>query len=103
MTAEANPEELENQQVPHQEGEEEEEEESGVTPGAGESLESDMTCFPLSLWFLRADGAKKKKKKKKPKKKKVSQSQSDPPRVGLSKLFPSGVYPTGEICEYKDE
>jgi methionyl aminopeptidase len=45
--------------------------------------------------------AKKKKKKKKPKKKKAE--QSEPPRVGLSKLFPSGVYPTGEIQEYKDE
>jgi methionyl aminopeptidase len=44
---------------------------------------------------------KKKKKKKKPKKKKAT--QSDPPRVGLSKLFPSGAYPVGEICEYKDE
>jgi len=29
--------------------------------------------------------------------------QSDPPRVGLSKLFPSGVYPVGEIQEYKDD
>jgi len=45
--------------------------------------------------------AKKKKKKKKPKKKKVE--QSDPPRVGLSKLFPDGVFPVGEIQEYKDD
>jgi len=45
--------------------------------------------------------AKKKKKKKKPKKKKLE--QSDPPRVGLSKLFPSGVYPEGEIQPYKDD
>lgn len=45
--------------------------------------------------------AKKKKKKKKTKKKKTV--QSEPPRVGLSKLFPSGVYPVGEIQEYKDE
>ena len=45
--------------------------------------------------------AKKKKKKKKSKKKKVE--QSDPPRVGLSKLFPSGIYPEGEIQHYKDE
>jgi methionyl aminopeptidase len=44
---------------------------------------------------------KKKKKKKKPKKKKLE--QSDPPRVGLTKLFPNGHYPEGEICEYKDE
>ncbi|KAF5368337.1 hypothetical protein D9758_002168 [Tetrapyrgos nigripes] len=39
--------------------------------------------------------AKKKKKKKKPKKKKPV--QSDPPRVGLSKFFPNGAYPEGEI------
>ena len=29
--------------------------------------------------------------------------QSDPPRVGLSKLFPKGVYAEGEIQPYKDE
>jgi len=40
-------------------------------------------------------------KKKKKKKKKVE--QSEPPRVGLSKLFPNGVYPEGEIQEYKDD
>lgn len=45
--------------------------------------------------------AKKKKKKKKPKKKKAE--QSDPPRIGLSKFFPDGIYPEGEIQEYKDE
>lgn len=48
--------------------------------------------------------AAKKKKKKKPKKKKATTAtQSEPPRVGLSKLFPNGVYPEGEIQEYKDE
>ncbi|KAJ6520090.1 methionine aminopeptidase 2-like protein [Mycena sanguinolenta] len=45
--------------------------------------------------------AKKKKKKKKPKKKKSE--QSDPPRIGLSKLFPDGIYPEGEIQHYKDD
>lgn len=50
---------------------------------------------------LGAGEAKKKKKKKKPKRKKVE--QSDPPRVGLSKLFTDGVYPEGEIQEYKAE
>lgn len=44
---------------------------------------------------------KKKKKKKKPKKKKVE--QSDPPRFGLSKFYPDGVYPEGEIQPYKNE
>jgi methionyl aminopeptidase len=37
------------------------------------------------------------------KKKAASTSQSEPPRVGLSKLFKDGVYPVGEEVEYKDE
>ncbi|QRV80524.1 Metallopeptidase family M24 [Ceratobasidium sp. AG-Ba] len=51
------------------------------------------------------EGVKKKKKKKKSKKKKTAAPavQSDPPRVGLSLLFPSGIYPEGEIQEYKNE
>ncbi|CEL60131.1 methionyl aminopeptidase [Rhizoctonia solani AG-1 IB] len=52
------------------------------------------------------EGAKKKKKKKKSKKKKTGAApavQSDPPRVGLSFLFPNGVYPEGEIQEYKND
>ncbi|KIN93847.1 hypothetical protein M404DRAFT_170028 [Pisolithus tinctorius Marx 270] len=47
------------------------------------------------------DTKKKKKKKKKPKKKRIE--QSDPPRVGLSKIFTDGVYPEGEIQPYKDD
>ena len=39
--------------------------------------------------------------KKKARKKKVE--QSDPPRIGLSKLYPDGIYPEGEIQLYKDE
>ncbi|CAE6360223.1 unnamed protein product [Rhizoctonia solani] len=52
------------------------------------------------------EGAKKKKKKKKSKKKKTGAApavQSDPPRVGLSFIFPNGIYPEGEIQEYKNE
>ncbi|CCM03795.1 uncharacterized protein FIBRA_05943 [Fibroporia radiculosa] len=45
--------------------------------------------------------SKKKKKKKKPKKKKVE--QTEPPRVALSKIFPSGNYPEGELQEYKND
>ncbi|KAI5301752.1 Methionine aminopeptidase 2 [Ascosphaera pollenicola] len=48
------------------------------------------------------EGAKKKKKKKN-KKKKKSKTQTDPPRVLLSSLYPSGVYPEGEICDYKND
>lgn len=47
--------------------------------------------------------AAKKKKKKKPKSKKKKPTQSDPPRVGITKFFSNGVYPEGEIQEYKDD
>ena len=46
--------------------------------------------------------AKKKKKKKKAKKKKKVE-QGDPPRTGLSKVYPDGKFPVGEIQEYKNE
>lgn len=46
----------------------------------------------------------KKKKKRKPKKKKAKgplvELQSDPPRVGLSKIYTTGDWPVGEIQEY---
>ena len=29
--------------------------------------------------------------------------QTEPPTVGLSKLFPDGNYPEGELQDYKDE
>lgn len=43
---------------------------------------------------------KKKKKNKKKKKKKKATTQSEPPRVPLSQLFPNGAYPAGEEVEY---
>ncbi|KDQ15736.1 hypothetical protein BOTBODRAFT_31624 [Botryobasidium botryosum FD-172 SS1] len=57
-------------------------------------------------------GEKKKKKKKKSKKKKAGGAtlvgpggikQTDPPRIGLSKFYPDGVYPEGEVQEYKND
>lgn len=56
-----------------------------------------------TLTTVPAGDSKKKKKKKKPKKKPKGEQQSEPPRVGLTKLFPDGVYPEGELHEYKDE
>ncbi|KAH0492183.1 hypothetical protein TgHK011_007146 [Trichoderma gracile] len=51
-----------------------------------------------------ATGAAKKKKKRKPKKKKKAPtSQTEPPRVMVSQLFPNKTYPKGEEVEYKDE
>jgi methionyl aminopeptidase len=55
--------------------------------------------YPL---FIGPGEVKKKKKKKKPKKKKKVE-QGDPPRTGLSKVYPDGKYPVGEIKEYKNE
>lgn len=82
----------------HEEDDVEEDDVVDETPGAGgepieSGLETIITCY--------SEETKKKKKKKKSKKKKVQ--QSDPPRVGLSKIFTNGVYPEGEIQPYKDE
>jgi methionyl aminopeptidase len=44
-----------------------------------------------------------KKKKKKPKKKKTgggAAKQTSPPTIPVSKFYPSGTYPLGEIREY---
>ncbi|RKF55724.1 Methionine aminopeptidase 2 [Golovinomyces cichoracearum] len=47
---------------------------------------------------------KKRKKKKKSKKNRADPTkQSDPPRVLLSNLFPTGEYPVGQLEDYRDE
>lgn len=46
---------------------------------------------------------KKRKKKKSKKSRANATKQSDPPRVLVSNLFPSGEYPTGELENYKDD
>jgi methionyl aminopeptidase len=56
----------------------------------------------VSLITFGVGETKKKKKKKKPKKKKKVE-QGDPPRTGLSKVYPDGKYPVGEIQEYRNE
>ncbi|KAG0378874.1 Methionine aminopeptidase 2 [Mortierella sp. AD032] len=48
-----------------------------------------------------ATASKKKKKKKTNKKKK--KTQTEPPTIPVSVLFPSKIYPEGELCEYKDD
>ena len=50
-----------------------------------------MVCYIINC---SGDGRKKKKKKT---------EQGDPPRIGLSKFYPDGIYPEGEIQLYKDE
>lgn len=59
------------------------------------------------------EGAAKKKKKRKPRKKKKAgaaggatsgpKTQTSPPRVLVSDLFPNDSYPEGEISEYQNE
>ncbi|EIW71553.1 hypothetical protein TREMEDRAFT_42920 [Tremella mesenterica DSM 1558] len=46
---------------------------------------------------------KKKKKKKKSKKKKTTVVQTEPPTIGLSKIFKNGVYPIGEEMDYTND
>lgn len=74
--------------------------EKEVVVGHHEEADSDEGAVEESV-NVAGDTKKKKKKKKKPKKKRVE--QSDPPRVGLSKIFTDGVYPEGEIQPYKDD
>ena len=78
-------------------------EEDGA-PEAGAGGELQIYRVKHIAHFRSATGdSKKKKKKKKPKKKKAAEHQTEPPRVGLSKLFPDGNYPEGEMHEYKEE
>lgn len=57
---------------------------------------------PLSLTQQPAsNNAGKKKKRKKSKKKANTSTQSSPPRIPLSKLFPAGRYPSGETQHYE--
>ena len=62
---------------------------------------------PLWKTWAKNYAAAKKKKKRKPKKKKGgaggTKTQTSPPRVPISDLFPNGQYPEGEICEYRNE
>ncbi|XP_016342646.1 methionine aminopeptidase 2 [Sinocyclocheilus anshuiensis] len=47
-----------------------------------------------------ADNVSGKKKKKKTKKKKGPKTQTDPPSIPICDLYPSGVFPMGQECEY---
>jgi methionyl aminopeptidase len=72
-------------------------------------IREDMCLF--SLTHSVCDIGKKKKKRRRPKKKSAAKKsapvpvlkQSSPPRVLLSTLFPSGIYPQGEVAQYNDE
>lgn len=65
-------------------------------------LEPGTNVFVLvSVHNNKLAASKKKKKKKNNKKKK--KTQTEPPTIPVSVLFPSKIYPEGELCEYKDE
>ena len=68
-------------------------------------MEKQVSILQLSLdTHLHSKAKKKKKNKKKKKKKKATpKTQTSPPRVLISNLFPTGEYPEGEINEYKNE
>lgn len=77
----------------------------GDVPGDQDSDGSDDDADEGAAGGQAAEGAgtgaaKKKKKNKKKKKKKKATSQSDPPRVLMSQLFPNNTYPKGEEVEY---
>jgi methionyl aminopeptidase len=70
------------------------------------------------MYILTESSKKKKKNKKKKKKSKnatadssthsaakpdTSLVQTDPPSIPVSKFYPNGIYPEGEMHEYKNE
>ncbi|KYR00174.1 methionine aminopeptidase 2 [Tieghemostelium lacteum] len=117
MTDTVNTEDLKKLNIKEEESESDDEVETTEKPTTGTSTTNGTT-----------EGEKKKKKKKKNKKKKTGAAtttaaattttttdskptttpgaplvQTNPPTIPISKLFPSGEYPLGEICEYKNE
>jgi methionyl aminopeptidase len=79
---------------------------NGLEVGDGDQDASEEDKEPGTAAGEGAGGeGSKKKKKKKPKKKKPAspKSQTSPPRVPVSTLFPNHQYPEGEISDYRDE
>lgn len=64
-------------------------------------LESNILGIVFAIKKNEIAASKKKKKKKNNKKKK--KMQTEPPTIPISVLFPSKIYPEGEICQYNDE
>ncbi|KAJ5988818.1 hypothetical protein N7481_004028 [Penicillium waksmanii] len=63
--------------------------------GPDGAVDPEATAQPAS-----ANASQKKKRKKSKKKKTSGPKQSSPPRIPLTKLFPTGKYPVGEIQSY---
>ncbi|KAJ5400904.1 hypothetical protein N7465_011393 [Penicillium sp. CMV-2018d] len=68
--------------------------------GEGENSDDGEDQLAVSV---DASAAKKKKNKKKKPKKKQPKTQTDPPSIPISQLFPNNTYPKGEEVEYKDD
>jgi methionyl aminopeptidase len=66
-------------------------------------LETNVLGLVLTIKTTTTKIAASKKKKKKKNNKKKKKTQTEPPTIPLSVLFPSKIYPEGEICQYKDE
>jgi methionyl aminopeptidase len=66
-----------------------------------------LSMFPMCTYMVTdrtLEEEKKRKKRRRPKKKnEATPGVLSPPRVPVSNLFPSGVYPTGETMDYRDE
>ena len=64
----------------------------------------EVTIIPTETQLPSESASAKKKKKKSKKKKKKTKSgakkQSNPPRIPLNELFPTGEYPEGEVQHY---
>ena len=80
--------------------EEDDDDRGNAEIGAPTGRSEETDCIYLLNGNL---GAKKKKKRKPKKKKREKKTQTSPPRVAVSTLFPNGQYPEGEVCEYKGE
>lgn len=77
--------------------------EAGTTNGQAEDAHDEDSEDDAEDATPAAGAAKKKKKRKPKKKKKNPTSQTEPPRVMVSQLFPNKNFPKGEEVEYKDE
>ena len=111
------------QQVEPADGEEVDDDEEDELDGGDAAVVEGPSLQNEGLHMTKqvVDAKKKKKKKKRElsapalnielrgstfsakKKKAAPSAQSEPPRVGLSKIFKNGVYPVGQEVEYKDE
>ncbi|KAI1737458.1 MetAP 2-3 [Xylaria scruposa] len=77
---------------------------NGAQEASNESDKADSSDDDVAHGHSPGVDTKKKKKNKKKKKKKANpKSQTNPPSIPISQLFPNNTYPVGEEVEYKDE